>query len=332
MRSAKKIWLIVAAALVVLGLLICTVVMSIFGWNFKKLSTAKYETNEHSVTDAFNNISIDTRTADIEFLPSDNDTCSVVCHEMVKAKHSVFVEDGTLKIKLNDERKWYDFLSIGFDSPKITVYMPAGEYGMLYINNRTGDINITGSFGFESIDILVSTGDVSCGASVAGCLSIETSTGNIRAENLYCGSAVLTATTGKINLSNLQIDGDLAVGVSTGNTVISSLSCNNFKSSGSTGNITLNSFIARGGMSVSRSTGNVQLNDCDASEIYITTDTGNVKGHLLSEKVFITNTDTGRVDVPKTVNGGRCEITTDTGNIEITVNLNNEQKPDSWFN
>ena len=251
---------------------------------------------------------------------------------MVNAKHIVSVDDGTLKIKLNDERKWYEHLDIGFNSPKITVYLPESEYGMLYINNSTGDINITGSFGFESIDIRVSTGDVSCSASVVDCLAIKTSTGNIRAENLRCGSAVLTATTGKINLSNLQIDGDLTVGVSTGKTVISSVDCNNFKSSGSTGNITLNSFIARGGMSVSRSTGDVKLNGCDASEIYITTDTGSVKGHLLSEKVFITNTHTGRVNVPKTVNGGRCEITTDTGNIEITVNLDNEQKPDSWFN
>ena len=32
-----------------------------------------------------------------------------------------------------------------------------------------------------------------------------------------------------------------------------------------------------------------------------------------------TKTDTGRVDVPKTVEGGRCEITTDTGDIKITV-------------
>ena len=105
MRNAKKIWLIVAAALVVLGLLTWAVVMSIFGWNFSKLNTAKYETNEYTVTEVFNDISIDTKTANIEFLLSDDDSCRVVCHEMVKAKHSVSVKDGTLKIKFNDERK-----------------------------------------------------------------------------------------------------------------------------------------------------------------------------------------------------------------------------------
>ena len=49
------------------------------------------------------------------------------------------------------------------------------------------------------------------------------------------------------------------------------------------------------------------------------TDTGDVRGSLLSEKVFIVNTDTGRKEVPDTITGGRCEITTDTGDVKITI-------------
>jgi hypothetical protein len=40
---------------------------------------------------------------------------------------------------------------------------------------------------------------------------------------------------------------------------------------------------------------------------------------LLSEKVFITKSDTGRIDVPETVTGGKCKITTDTGSIRIYI-------------
>ena len=46
---------------------------------------------------------------------------------------------------------------------------------------------------------------------------------------------------------------------------------------------------------------------------------GNVTGTLLTDKIFLAQSDTGRVDLPKTVGGGKCEITTDTGNIEISV-------------
>jgi DUF4097 and DUF4098 domain-containing protein YvlB len=63
----------------------------------------------------------------------------------------------------------------------------------------------------------------------------------------------------------------------------------------------------------------VKFERCDASELYIELDTGDVTGSLLSDKVFIAQSDTGRVNVPKSVTGGRCEITTDTGDIKITV-------------
>ena len=49
------------------------------------------------------------------------------------------------------------------------------------------------------------------------------------------------------------------------------------------------------------------------------TDTGKVVGSLLSEKVFIAETSTGKVSVPKTTTGGKCEITTSTGDIKIEV-------------
>ena len=39
--------------------------------------------------------------------------------------------------------------------------------------------------------------------------------------------------------------------------------------------------------------------DCDGFEIKISTDTGDVSGTLLSEKVFITSSDTGKIKVPK---------------------------------
>ena len=57
----------------------------------------------------------------------------------------------------------------------------------------------------------------------------------------------------------------------------------------------------------------------DAEAIFVQTDTGDVTGSLLTEKVFSTRTGTGRVSVPQSVTGGRCEISTDTGDIRIEI-------------
>ena len=40
---------------------------------------------------------------------------------------------------------------------------------------------------------------------------------------------------------------------------------------------------------------------------------------FLTEKIFIAKTDTGEIKVPETTSGGKCKITTDTGDIKIEI-------------
>ena len=91
-------------------------------------------------------------------------------------------------------------------------------------------------------------------------------------------------------------------------------------SSGSTGEVNFNNVKIDEKLSVNRSTGDILFTDSDAGEIFIKTDTGDVRGSLISNKIFITSTDTGSVSVPKTTSGGKCEIITDTGDIKLSVN------------
>ena len=119
---------------------------------------------------------------------------------------------------------------------------------------------------------------------------------------------------------DVRCEGDITVGVSTGKTYLTNVTCKNLMSSGDTGDISLNSVIAKEKFSIDRSTGDVKFEGSDAAEIFVVTDTGDVEGSLLSEKVFVVNTDTGEKEVPDTVTGGICEITTDTGDVKITIN------------
>ena len=97
------------------------------------------------------------------------------------------------------------------------------------------------------------------------------------------------------------------------------MTCANLYSKGNTGRLNLTNVTAAGEFHIERDTGDVHFEGCDAEAIFVKTDTGNVTGSFRTDKVFLTKTDTGRVDVPKTITGGRCEITTDTGNIKISV-------------
>lgn len=318
MSTATKIWIITAASLLLLGCIIFVGVMSMIKWDFAKLSTSKYETNRYDIAEDFKGISIGTNTADVKLEASEDGTCFALCHERTNEKHAVKVENGTLIIELTDTRKWYEYIGFDFDKPEITLYLPRGEYGTLSVKADTGDIYIPKDFSFEGAEIKASTGDVTCNASIFGALKIKTSTGDIFTEELSAGSLDLAVTTGRITASDITC-GDLSLKVSTGNTQLSDVICKSITSSGNTGNITIKNLLAAEKLSIKRSTGNVSFDGMDAAELFIETDTGDVVGSLLSDKVFIANTDTGTTEVPSSLAGGRCEITTNTGDIKITV-------------
>ncbi len=308
-----------AAALILIGCIIFGGVMTVAKWNFGKLSTVKQEINEYEISGKFSNITVETDTADIRFVLSNDGKCRVECLEEEKAKHSVTIQDDTLIIKTINEKSWYDYMGINFGSPQITVYLPKAEYGKLFVKESTGDIEIPKDFQFESVDISLSTGDIACFASASGLMKIKTSTGSICVEDTSAGACELSASTGRVAVSNVICEGDINIKVSTGKTNLTGITCKNLASSGSTGDIILQNVLAAEKLSIKRSTGDIGFDGTDAAEIFIETDTGDVVGSLLTGKVFIANTDTGSVDVPKTMTGGRCELSTNTGNIKITV-------------
>lgn len=320
MKKSTIAWLIVAASLVLLGAIIFGGLIMALKFDFSKLNTAKIETNTHTISDSFDSIAIDTDTADITFLPSENEECKVVCNEQENLNHSVEVVDGILNVRREDTRKWYEHIGIfSFGKTSMTVYLPQSEYNSLSVNADTSDISIPNDFKFENINVILSTGDVTCSASASDKMSFKASTGDIKLENLSAGCIDISVSTGRVTASSVVCGGDIKLKSSTGDATLTNITCVNLTSKASTGKLNMNNVIASGNFSIERDTGDVRFERCDASEITIVTDTGDVKGTLLSDKIFIVDTDTGRKDVPETTTGGKCKITTDTGDIKIII-------------
>ena len=319
MKKSLIVCFIVAGSLILAGGMLFAGVMTALDWDFKNLSTNVYETTEHTVTDEFSDISITCNVETITFLPSDDEKVKVICHEDQQIKHLVSVENGALTIKRVDTRHWYDYIGIGFGTPTITVYLPEGEYGDLNIKSTTGDVYLISEHSYNTINIEATTADVSCASSAKGDVKIGLDTGDITIDSISAKLLNLEVTTGDISVTKAYLDGDVSIKVSTGRSVLEDITCKDFYSDGSTGDLTMHGVIATGKFDIERGTGDVTLERCDAAEIFVVTDTGDVSASLLTDKVFITETDTGNVKIPNSVVGGRCEITTDTGDIEITV-------------
>lgn len=281
MSRTMRNWFIAGGILIVVGALIFTGVMTRKKWNFKLLNTVEYETNTYEITEEFTNVSIDTTVTDVIFLKSEDVNCRVVCYEPSYLKHEVLAKDETLTINVKDNRKWYENIGIDINNPTLTIYLPEKEYSSLVVKDSTGDVKLQDDFGFKSVDIIVSTGDIIC-------------------KNFDTGSLNLSASTGDVKITSVTSGENTNINVSTGD-------------------VNLKDMITTEKLSIKASTGSVKFDSCDASEIYVKVSTGDVKGTLLSEKEFLADSNTGDVDVPKNGDGGKCEIKTSTGDIKIEI-------------
>ena len=320
MKTVTKVWLITASALTALGLILFAAAMTVSQWDFTALDSEKYVTKTYEITEEFQHLSLQTSTAKISFLPAEDGNARVVCHEPEKGPHTVLVRDGALEITEQDTRKWYEHIQpFSFQSPSVTVYLPQGEYGRLKIDGSTGALTVPKEFTFQSVQIQASTGDVTWEASVAEALQIELSTGSIRMKDFSAGSVNITVSTGKVTAESIRCGGEVQLKVSTGDATLTDLTCTEFRSTGSTGKLTLKNLLAEDRITIHRSTGDVTFDRCDAGSITVETETGDVTGTLRSDKTFLPQSDTGRIDVPKTTRGETCEIITDTGEIRIRI-------------
>ncbi|MBQ2806527.1 MAG: DUF4097 family beta strand repeat protein [Clostridia bacterium] len=338
MKKAIVISLIVAGALVLVGAGLFAGAMSAAEWDFGTLQTTKYEPVTYEVTEDFSNISIQTIESSIEFRTALDGKCKVECMESEYVTYSVSVHEGTLKITTQDTRQWYHNIGI-FNTQRqnMIVYLPKTAYDALLMKSNTGTVTVSSEFSFANVQIGMNTGAVKWEAGVAHSMSVETDTGFVRIKNVSMDGALSVKTdTGRAEINgteakSIQVETDtgkaivtdavakstLNVTTNTGNAELSGCRAVDIFVDTDTGKAKLTDVVASGKMDVNTDTGDVVLDGCDAAEIKIETDTGDVKGSFLTPKIIYTQTNTGRVEVPRATSGGVCEITTDTGDIQI---------------
>lgn len=325
----KKKRIIIAICMIALGITCILLSLTACGKNKEDRMDA------HEISEPFTNIYINTNDSDVILIPTNSEKASVIVKNDEKnINHTVSVDDGTLKIELSGKKKFYDYINLNFKEKEINVYLPEREYAAITVKGDTCDVEIPGDFTFASVDVDVSTGDTECSASVSDFINVNASTGDVELENLSAksisvkvstgdvelkdltaDSVFVKTSTGEIEASGLDVNGAISVNLSTGDADFSDVNCDSFYSEASAGKLSLTRFVAAQLISIERSTGDVKLYDSDAGEIAIETDTGDVTLELRTEKVFVVRTDTGKINVPESVTGGKCKVTTDTGDV-----------------
>ena len=300
MKKSKSILL--AFILIAAGLMLGAVGLVVADFDVTKLSSAHLTANIHNIDEDFTKISIDADISNVELALSKDGTCQVWCLEEFNYFHKVSVENDTLTITIQDDRKWYEHIGVHFeDFHSVTLWLPEEVYEELTITCSTADVKISKDFNFDWADISTTTGDIRWLGSMVDTLSLEVSTGDISVKDTLCDTLSAKTSTGDIRLYTSGASKQL---------------------------------LAKTG------TGDVFFDRFNARSMTVKTGTGDVTGTLLSNMVFFTHTNTGDIRVPApsneektfqlvsstgevldtfTIYPGHCEITTNTGDIRIDL-------------
>ena len=290
-------------------LLIVTLVMSIL---VLSSCVREPEHRTYDINESFSGIRVEVDTAEVKIVPTSGEA-RVVC----EGDFTVEVKDGELKItEINDHTNWLKRIFTKSEY-EVTVYLPNSEYEYISIYCSVGEVDIE-EINAKTITAMMETGDIELSGITSETVKILNETGVIDVENCKSDKFEVTNDTGMVELSRIECSSLKAIN-DTGRIDITGAKAEDAYIEVETGDIKLEDVIISGKLTITADTGDISFTLCDGGEVYITSNTGDVKGSFLTDKIIFAESDTGRIDVPHLTSGGKCEITTDTGDIIITI-------------
>ena len=308
MKKGLKIALIVASSL--LAVIAVDLAISFI------YRSANSETNTHELDKVFNKIKIDVSTSDIEFIKVNEGYGKVICFETKDYKHTVKVENDTLKIDFDYK---YRFSFMMFQpSYKVQIYIPSTTEYDLNAVRSTGNIKSGTDFTFSNLFLESSTGDANIESNVKNSVKAISSTGKVYLSKMNPSSINIETSTGVARLKDIQCSGNIDMKSSTGDKHLDNVQAVNLSLESSTGDVKMDNVFLSSKLSINSSTAEIRIASSDATDIDIKTTTGDVTAEFVTSKIVYAKSLTGSVNVPKSTTGNLCSIETTTGDIKVT--------------
>ncbi|KOS69137.1 hypothetical protein AEA09_11665 [Lysinibacillus contaminans] len=236
MTSLKQI----AGSMIVVGIVLAMIGFASGGKWFILISDAGFHVpNDQSLgansyeLDAFTNINLSNKHADIEILPSDNYGLELNSFETSNVTYAV--KDGTLTVDAKSTKD--NGITIGFRSfktPTITIYVPKDALlSNIELDSSFGDINLE-QLNYQQLNLFVSHGDISFENIVAGHTEItqsfgdmalqqfsgerfivESEHGDIDIDGELNGESTITSSFGDVDLDLLNKESELGLDLNT---------------------------------------------------------------------------------------------------------------------
>lgn len=121
--------------------------------------------------------------------------------------YTLSLEGGTLYIRSQTDRKWYDTLLSLYDStvPVLNLYLPPSFCGSLRLCTDNGDIELLGTLELSDLSLVSSNGSLSLtDLQLYGALNAATTNASITMESIRAASITLSSCNGSLYLQDID--------------------------------------------------------------------------------------------------------------------------------
>ena len=302
---------IICVLLIISLFLICFAACSFF--NIQK---AKPVENTYTFEEDFSSVRVDVSECDVFFLPTQDEKCTVECHETDLFKHNAKVENGTLSVEREKS------VGIAYNANglvlQIKIYLPKTAYEKIEVNTSSANVNVDKSFVLNNLDVKTSSGDISVFAIVEQNANFRTSSGDITTDGFSAADLKINTSSGDVNLKKTSASA-CRVNTSSGNVRLNDVSCqSNFSFDTSSGDLIINKFKSQN-LTVETSSGDISAAELNCVDLTIKTSSGDVELGLVSGKIFNVRSSSGKLEYPYSSGSGTCNVTTSSGDVKITI-------------
>lgn len=322
MKKGIIIWLIVALVLVAIGGALFALGFS--GLNMNSETDIKVSLNNHYIErdelirESFTGVLVNTADCEVTVVSvPETQTPRVVIRELEKTPHDIRVENGVLKIKMQDKRGWLDFINVSLENMSITLYLPQKQYESVNISTATGSIDMGENFAVKEAKLTSDTGSIACNGMDTALLEAASNTGKVWVHGCAAEKLRMTTDTGDVEVFGIARCDTLTAKSDTGKVTLKDVNCKTLAAETDTGHVELLQVLAETELQIKSATGCVYLDECDSALTTVETETGDVNGHFLTPKVFETLTVTGDVQADSMSGGDLCRVRTTTGDINL---------------
>ena len=266
----------------------------------------------------FKNISIDVSSSRLFLKPAKDGICKAVWEKGAKFCALAEVKEDTLYIRTPDKKEENGIENNSFKDAEITLYIPVREYGRFELTAFSEEIYVSGAFTFESLKITNKFSYIICVGFTANTVELNMDSGYIRTIYISSRDINLSAVSGDVVFERSEAK-KITVKTVSGDVSVCNAKLDGLVAETSSGDVKLTEVTAENGLELQTSSGDVIFDRSDAKEITVHTASGEVRGSLLSDKVFVCKSSSGKINVPGTVTGGKCSVETDSGDINLVI-------------